>query len=1211
MSVPLASGTCPFCSPEESRIFYRDDLVLGIWDGFPISNGHALLVPRRHIASWFEASAAERNALSEAITVARDEVLKFHLPEGFNIGINVGEVAGQTVMHLHVHVIPRYRGDVDDPRGGVRHVIPSKANYLAQSQGESVRSQSAVLTRLVTGGRRDPLLPRLTSLMATAAAADLAVAFVLPRGVERLLAHLEDLLAKGGRVRLVTGDYRDVTDPDALMRLLDLRGNIRMRVFETSGSSDAPFGTSFHPKAYLLHQGRSRGSAFVGSSNLSELALTDGVEWNYLVSSEAEPDGWRAVAEAFEQLWNDTSTVPLTSEWVDRYRVRRTPGAPSVPVASVPREDGEDATTIEPLEPVAPHSVQLDALAALDATREAGNKAGLVVLATGLGKTWLSAFDSSTRSEFRRVLFVAHREEILRQAQRTFRRVRPSARLGYYNGQGKDRAAEVLFASIQTLGRRAHLERFAPNEFDYIVVDEFHHASAATYRRLISYFSPRFLLGLTATPERTDGGDLLQLCDENLVYRCDLVEGIAAGLLSPFKYVGVPDDVDYANIPWRNAAFDEEALTEAVATVARAENALDQWRKYAGPGSRTMAFCVSQRHARFMAGFFREKGLRAVAVHSGADSAPRALSLEQLDRGALDIVCAVDMFNEGVDVPSLDTVLMLRPTESKILWLQQFGRGLRKSEGKSHLRVVDYIGNHRVFLLKPQTLFGLPAGRQPVYDLMVRAEQVGGVFELPDQCEVTYDLQAVDILKQLSRPSGVSSDALRRYYEDFKEAHGQRPTASEAHHDGYQPRSARPQFGSWFGLVRSMGDLPANLERAWTAGEEFLRELEVTPMTKSYKMVVLRAMLNADALPGRIRLGSLTEIVFDLVQRSALLTRDFGAAVGDHSELRSLLVKNPLNAWTGGWAQSGTRYFSIEGDEFVSTFTLPSDLREPFQTLARELVEWRLTDYLDRPHQGLAGAHEVACRVSHAGGTPMIFLPTGSERVRLPAGPATVWVEGKAYTAHFAKVAVNTLRSASDGPNELPAILRGWFGGDAGLPGTRHTVVFVRSGEEWHLARSTPREPKAVRWAQYSREQIPGLFGMQFSTAIWNVGYVRRNGHIFLLVTLEKEGLPSEFQYGDRFVSPDVLEWHSQNRTSRDSVDGRAIRSHREEGTPVHLFVRRAKRIPGGGSSPFYFCGDLSFEDWKSDRPITIRWRLEEAVPLRLRKQFGIDTPDA
>jgi superfamily II DNA or RNA helicase len=201
------------------------------------------------------------------------------------------------------------------------------------------------------------------------------------------------------------------------------------------------------------------------------------------------------------------------------------------------------------------------------------------VLATGLGKTWLSAFDSRN---FKRVLFIAHREEILGQALATFRAIRPEDRLGRYSGTQKDSGAPVLFASIQTLSRVAHLRKFDPEEFDYIVVDEFHHAEARTYRKVIDYFRPYFLLGLTATPERSDGADLLALCDDNLVYRCDLTRGIREALLCPFRYFGVPDTVDYRNIPWRSRRFDEDELTEAVATKARAENILDQYRKRAG-----------------------------------------------------------------------------------------------------------------------------------------------------------------------------------------------------------------------------------------------------------------------------------------------------------------------------------------------------------------------------------------------------------------------------------------------------------------------------------------------------------------------------------------------------------------------------------------------------------------------------------------------------
>jgi HKD family nuclease len=542
-----------------------------------------------------------------------------------------------------VHVIPRYRGDVDEPRGGVRSVIPSRANYptdrvseaLAQYRVHRVDPTGGQAPTpphgraLVTGGN-DPLLPHLRAHLAGARRVDVAVAFVTARGLLLIEEHLRDLVLRGGRLRVLTGDYRDVTEPAALRRLIDLAtlmtasaGSAELRVFESQE-------TTFHPKAYIVHLRESHGLAFVGSSNISEAALGSGIEWNYRVLSGREPSAFRLVAQEFEALFRGPHTRLLTPDWVDAYQRRR----------SVINPVGVVDVAPEPLPTVTPHEVQQEALQALRETRAAGNAAGLVVLATGLGKTWLAAFDTA-QPEYRRVLFVAHREEILDQAFQTFRRVRPDARLGLYTGEDKNPDADVVFASVQTLGRTRHLAEFRPDAFDYIVIDEFHHAAAATYRRIIDHFRPRFLLGLTATPERSDGGDLLALCSENLVYRCDVLDGIRRGLLVPFHYFGVPDEVDYRNIPWRSSRFDEEALTRAVATRSRAQNALEQWRLRGG--RRTLAFCCSMTHADFMARFFRDAGVRAAAVHSGPTSAPRAVSLEQLREGALDLVFAVYM----------------------------------------------------------------------------------------------------------------------------------------------------------------------------------------------------------------------------------------------------------------------------------------------------------------------------------------------------------------------------------------------------------------------------------------------------------------------------------------------------------------------------------------------------------------------------------------
>lgn len=1177
----MFQSECPFCDPNPKRLFLQTELIIGMWDAFPVAAGHALLITRRHVGDWFDATAPERQALTEAIDSAREAILLSHAPDGFNIGVNIGEAAGQTVSHLHVHVIPRYRGDVPDPRGGIRHVIPSRGNYLSEAQ------RNAASGRYLVTGVDDPLLPHIVSQLAKADRADIVVSFALESGVDRVFEHFRDLLERGGQLRILTGDYLGITEPNALMRLLDLEGNIERRVFETSPINAASgirliSGRSFHPKAYIFERGR-EGEAIIGSSNLSESALTSAVEWNYRVISSRDGAGFADSITAFNALFEHPCSKALTADWVVRYRERRPVRASIVVAADIEPE--------APKPPVTPTTVQQAALEALENTRATGNKAGLVVLATGLGKTWLAALDTN-RAEFHRVLFVAHREEILKQALDTFRCVRPEARLGHYTGEAKDPDAEVVLASIQTLSRREHLERFSPGDFDYIVVDEFHHAAAASYRKLIAYFQPKFLLGLTATPERTDGGDLLALCQQNLVYRCDMVEGVRNGLLAPFHYYGVPDDVDYANIPWRSTRFDEEALTAAVATQRRAENALEQFRTKGG--TRTLGFCVSQRHADFMTTFFKDRSIRAAAVHSGNTSAPRAASLEQLKAGELDIVFAVDMFNEGVDLPTLDTVMMLRPTESKILWLQQFGRGLRKASGKERLVVIDYIGNHRVFLLKPQTLFGLPSGDREIFNLLERVQN--GTQELPPGCEVTYELETVEILRGLLRRTTGQVDALERYYRDFKTLHGIRPTATEVYEDGYNPRSVRDRAGSWIGFIASMDDLDATQLRAFENHKAFVNALDTTEMVKSYKFLVLLAMLNADKFPGSVGVDVLADQVAQLATRTTKASADIGRALNDRKTLIRLIEQNPIAAWVGGKGTAGVSYFDYRDQVFQTTFTAEADTAPALQELVRELAEWRLTEYLDRAQNQPAGFSTL--KVSQSSGRPMLFLPEQPKRSELPEGWTDVLVDDTKYSANFVKVALNVVRKSEDENNHLPQILRGWFGPDAGAPGTRHAVALELKDNGWHLRPLGRRSGELQLWQSYSREAIPPLFGLEFSTAIWNAGFVKRPGHIFLLVTLDKSAHGSEFQYKDHFISRSEFEWQSQNRTRQDSNDGRDIRDHVKRGIAVHLFVRGQKRIASGrGAAPFVYCGEVQYLDWHGDRPITVRWKLPADVP--------------
>jgi len=1028
------TGTCPFCAPGPERVIFRDALVTALWDLYPLNPGHALIVPNRHVAGWAEASADERAALMAAVDRVRAGITARFRADGFNVGFNDGAAAGQTVFHLHVHVIPRISGDMEDPRGGVRYVVPGRARYW---EGTPSLPAGSVLKppparALVAGGADDPLLPLLKWHFSQAKAADIAVAFAMRSGMDLLQAEMQDLLDRSGRLRLLTGDYLDATDPDALLRLLDLRGDVACRVFETRGQSfgadDAAWVTSFHPKSYLFHHGDGSAAAFVGSSNLSETALSDGVEWNYRIVSADAPRGINEVKLAFDTLFSHAATRPLTAEWVDDYRRRR-----RQPVLARGLGVKDDAPAVAPV----PHAIQKQALDALKESRAAGEVAGLVVLATGLGKTWLSAFDSLP---FPRVLFLAHRDEILQQALNTFRRVRPKGRLGLFNGSEKDAAADVLFASVMTLGRNEHLLKFRPDHFDYIVVDEFHHAEAATYRRLIAHFRPKYLLGLTATPERSDGANLLDLCGGNLVHECTIAEGIAAGLLSPFRYFGVPDTIDYRNIPWRSRRFDEDVLTREAATNARAANALEQLRKRGG--DRTIAFCVSQRHADFMADFLVRNGVPSVAVHSGSNSAPRVASLEALKRRELKVVCAVDMFNEGVDVPQIDTVLMLRPTESRILWLQQIGRGLRKVEGKV-LTVIDYIGNHRSFMLKAMALGGLMSDAP---DERVMLDAIAdGALELPPGCEVTYETEAIDMLRRLVPQASSGELLVEARYRSFEEQNGVRPRAVELFREGFRPGVVQKRDGSWLRFVERMGGLDDGAVKALAAHEPFLTDIEQTSMTRSYKMLVLRAMLDSGAFPGPASLQDLAADVAVMASRDRRLADDMGLETVDVKRVKTLLKKNAATYLSG---KASGAHFRFNDEALSVPLLLGSAHCESIASLLREIVDWRLEAYLAGRHvMGDAGG---LMNVIPSSGRPILMLSAGA-RDRFPRGWTEVRVDDEVLLLNFVKIAVNVARRLEGSENALGQVLRRWFGPDAGLPGTGFVVELVREEEGWRL----------------------------------------------------------------------------------------------------------------------------------------------------------------
>ena len=1010
----------------------RSAFALG--DSFPVTEGHTLVIPRREIASWWEAAPDERADLLALVDVVRAQLDEQYKPDGYNVGFNAGRAAGQTIDHLHIHIIPRRVGDMEDPRGGVRHVIPDRGNFIQPRTAPQAPSlidarQSKSLRLELIRSLRNPYFDRI----------DLLVSFIMKSGLKLLSQYLIDSIARGAAIRVLTTDYLHVTDADALAQLLDIseasrteEGSLDVRVFHDPS-------TSFHPKAYLFWSSATpTAKGFVGSNNLSWSGIESGIEWSLAVDSVV------SLVAGFDSLWSDVRSRPLSHDFLRAYRDLWTPHAGEAVAIGMETEAPTPAAT--------PSDIQHSALAALQRTRAAGHHAALVVMATGLGKTWLAAFDTANfdtvddgevPGRVARTLFVAHREEILLQSRNVFRIARPGADLGLFYGEEKQPDAEVLFASVQTIARRLH--QFAPDAFDYIVIDEFHHASATSYRKLIDHFRPRFLLGLTATPQRTDGADLLALCGDNLVFDCGLVEGIDRSALVPFHYWGIKDVADFEHIPWRNHRFDPVALAHAVETQQRAQQTFDEWQ--ARCGERTIGFCASITHADFLAEYFTSRNVLAVAVHSGPASEDRRDAINSLRAGVTQVLFSVDVFNEGVDIPEIDSVMMLRPTESPIVFLQQLGRGLRNSPGKEHLTVVDFVGNHDSFLMKPRVLLSLGSAATAT-NREISAALAKDDFHLPAGCSVHFELEAVDLLRRLA--AGKSS-GIAEFCRDYANEMGTRPTAAQAARSGYNPRAARPKHQHWFAMLESIGLLaPEEVQVVARYGED-LRAFEMEPATKAYKLVTIKALL----AEGVLRTGG---SIADVAARSHRLVVADPRLVSDAVNND---MPDPVHADAADWERYWRKWplahlagdrenalFRIDGNQFVPTFHVDPQLGDTFDAMVAELIEWRLADHLLHSSAEIGAA--IRCKLSHTAGKPIILIDRKANP-SLPLGGVPVLVDGDTYVAKFVKVAVNVVHRTDDDENVLAPLLRGWFGPSAGHPGTNHVVLLAQADGQWTL----------------------------------------------------------------------------------------------------------------------------------------------------------------
>lgn len=762
-------------------------------------------------------------------------------------------------------------------------------------------------------------LDKIISCLNSCTSFSWSVSFIKKAGLDLMLPAIENALKRGAKGKLLTSTYQNFTDIPSLEAFLSLQEkypNFECRLDYESFGDDG-----FHTKGYVFSFPRYH-EIIIGSSNITYWALKKNREWDLSVASnEDESSVLSVLNEEYEAFWSQT--YPLTREIVKRYQAHLSYAIMAWDM---------DFFDPESNRPIKPNLMQKQALAQISRCRSMGVKKALVVAATGSGKTYLSAFDA-LNFQAKKLLFVVHKDMILDEALKTFAKVFGTSRTyGLYDGNQAEVNGDFLFASNQMLAR--HLDLFAPDEFDYVVVDEVHHATASTYRKIIDYFKPQFLLGLTATPDRMDEESVYDLFDKNVPYDLRLRDALINDLIVPFHYYGIKDSlIDYEDDQTQEGI---RRIVMACSSQANCEFVAKEIEKHrpASGKLKCVAFCRNIEHCRLMAQGFSSLGYNCVELTGKNTTGEREKAFDNLqdERNPLEIIFCVDILNEGIDVPSMNMVLFLRPTESSTIFIQQLGRGLRKYEGKQFLTVLDFIGNSYTRSAQIALALGsLAKNGSP--DKRTILDCVRGGFEglgVPG-VEIHLDEESQrEICESIERTNFNRFELLLQDYRSFKSYLKIPSNSYPSHLDFLNPEvnadllRYTKKFDSYYDfLVRANEEVPYFNDDQVNA----IRTISwFLPLVRPYEYEILNALLNGplDREGLRKELQDINQFNEESFQHALLMLQDKISFTMGKSHVQLIKESNgsfalnfdysskPFSDWIGGLLQYGIQRYRSE-----------------------------------------------------------------------------------------------------------------------------------------------------------------------------------------------------------------------------------------------------------------------------------------------------------